>query len=440
MPHSDRLVIASPRDFNSLGPMTKRLVKRNEFCRLVATDLANRWLGDPSLIQQRLRRITGRRAVWVKTLASEIHQRFSKQGYCTARQLYRWIRKHPLVKRRFWARKSITIPSGADPTKASQYRWPVPRASGDPQLADLLCLKSVSLLDWLVLPHIRRKTKVDHYRRHSLRRRDGRERMIMQPRPVLMRVQRIIHREILSAIPIHEAAHAYRPGRTVHTCAAIHTNKFVVLKMDLSDFFGTITLRRVSAIFRKAGYDRQTALQLGRLCTAPSNDDSDRVSRLPQGAPTSPTLANAAAFQFDRRLAGLAACVGAKYTRYADDLFFSGDASFASRVERFATSVAVIAMEEGFTVNHRKTRNMFYGHRQSVLGITVNEGINSNRERYEQLKAILHNCVAMGWQSQNRANHPHFEQHLRGRIADVGRANSARAERLLKVFHRIQWD
>ena len=193
--------------------MTKRLVRRNEFCRLIAADLANRWLGDPAAIQRRLQRIIGRRTAWVEKLASEIHLHFSKQEYGAQASLYRWLRKHPRINRRFRNRKLIAIREVGDPNRTSPYRWPVPHASGDSQLADLLCLKSPSVLDWLVLPHVRRQTKVDHYRRHSLRRRDGRERLIMQPRPVLLRVHRLIHREILSAIPIHDTAHAYRPGR-----------------------------------------------------------------------------------------------------------------------------------------------------------------------------------------------------------------------------------
>lgn len=323
---------------------------------------------------------------------------------------------------------------------------------------------------------MRRNTSVDHYDRKWLLSSNGRKRLIHQPRPVLKRVQRIIHQHILPVIPVHDAAHAYRTGRSVHSCARPHVNKFVVLRLDLQDFFGSITRRRVSAIFRKAGYDRHTALSLGRLCTLPASpaatnqpaqeiyaqkifaqekvvettfvstnldsaSDTEIVPSdcLPQGAPTSPALANAVAFQLDRRLAGFAACLGADYTRYSDDLYFSGDVSLAAKIDRFATSVAVIVMEEGFKVNFRKTRKMFHGHRQQVLGLTVNQGVNSDRQNYEQLKAILHNCRTRGWRSQNLEQHAHFQLHLRGRIANVSSANRQRGAKLLRVYESIDW-
>src|SRR5206468_11507505 len=102
----------------------------------------------------------------------------------------------------------------------------------------------------------------------------------------------------------------------------------------------------------------------------PAADGSDHAGwqrfaarHLPQGAPTSPALANLAAFRLDRRLATFAAGVGADYTRYADDFTFSGGEDLARRVRRVAALVAVIAADEGFAVNHRKTRVMRRGGR-----------------------------------------------------------------------------
>lgn len=425
--------------------MTTRKVRSGELCRLISIDLSQRWLGELSFIQRRLRNLTGSRAAWINKLATAIHRKYGVDGHCRQAKLYLWLRKQDAIKQGFGRRKSIDIKvAAASAITQPSYLWQVPRASGEGQLADLLCLRSTKVLDWLLQPHRRRETKVDHYNRNLIPRHNGKKRLIHQPRPVLMRVQRIIHEQILPAIPVHDAAHAYRPGRSVHTCAQAHVNKFVVLRMDLADFFGTITLRRVSAIFRRAGYDRETSLALGRLCTVPADQtvpDARRImAYLPQGAPTSPSLANAVAFQLDRRLSGLANCCGAAYTRYADDLYFSGDSVFAAKIDRFATSVAAIVMEEGFAVNHYKTRKMFHGHRQNVLGLTVNKGINSNRQHYEQLKAILHNCHTQDWRSQNLDNHEHFSLHLRGRIADIARANPNRANKLMQVYASINWD
>ncbi|MCM2371419.1 reverse transcriptase family protein [Aporhodopirellula aestuarii] len=356
-----------------------------------------------------------------------------------------WLKRQPHFVAAKHKKKTFAIwvqPAKADDESAC------PLIASDIQLVDFLELPSSRVLDWLLLPHRRRRTEVDHYSRRWLRGHNGRSRLIEEPRPLLKRVQRLINAEILTHLVIHDVAHAYQPGRSVMTCASPHVGQRVVLKMDLQNFFGTISLRRVAAQFRRCGYDRPIALSLAQLCTAPAIppgdaiDCSDHFTRehLPQGAPTSPTLANAVAFQMDRRLIGLSNAVGITYTRYADDLFFSGDSDFACRVNRFSTTVALIAMEEGFTVAHRKTRTMFDGHRQRVLGLTVNQKLNSGREEYERLKAILTNCYRHGWRSQNRDNHPHFADHLRGRIAHVSQCNANRGQKLMQLFNKIPWN
>jgi hypothetical protein len=141
----------------------------------------------------------------------------------------------------------------------------------------------------------------------------------------------------------------------------------------------------------------------------------------------------------DCRLTGLAKSAGAIYTRYADDLAFSGGESFDRGVERFATHVAAILHEEGFHVNHRKTRIMRQGVRQHLAGLVVNERLNVARADFDRLKAILTNCVRFGAEGQNRDAHPHFRSHLEGRIAFIESINPARAKRLRNIFDRIDW-
>jgi hypothetical protein len=162
-----------------------------------------------------------------------------------------------------------------------------------------------------------------------------------------------------------------------------HVGRAVVLKMDLRDFFATITAARVVWLFVTAGYPESVARLLAGLCTNTvprailerAAGPAIEVGRargiaiwragqlygrphLPQGAPTSPALANLAAFRLDARLSGLARAVGADYTRYADDLVFSGGDDFARSIGRIPIHAAAIALEEGFTVQHRKTRVM----------------------------------------------------------------------------------
>ena len=160
---------------------------------------------------------------------------------------------------------------------------------------------------------------------------------------------------------------------------------------------------------------------------------------LPQGAPTSPALANLCAYRLDCRLAGLAAAAGAVYTRYADDLAFSGGEEFARRVKRFSTHVAAIAMEEGFKVHHRKTRIMRRGVRQHLAGIVVNDRANVRRSDFDRLKATLNNCARHGPEAQNRESHPEFRLQLKGRVSFVEMVNPARGRKLRAIFERIEW-
>ena len=160
---------------------------------------------------------------------------------------------------------------------------------------------------------------------------------------------------------------------------------------------------------------------------------------LPQGAPTSPALANLAAYRLDARLAGLARAAGADYTRYADDLVFSGGEDFARSIGRFPTHVAAIALEEGFAVQHRKTRVMRRGCRQRAAGVVINDKINMPRDDHDRLKAILCNCVRHGPHGQNRAGVPDFRAHLAGRVAHAARLNPERGRRLSRLFEQIAW-
>lgn len=161
---------------------------------------------------------------------------------------------------------------------------------------------------------------------------------------------------------------------------------------------------------------------------------------LPAGAPTSPALANLAAFGLDTRLAGLARTFGANYTRYADDLTFSGDTTLARRVTRFLGIVAEITADEGYAINQRKTRVMPQTTRQQVTGIVVNSHNNVSRTEYDRLKAVLHNCARNGPVAENRDNHSDFRAHLNGRVTWAENINPQRARKLRTLYDQIAWD
>jgi RNA-directed DNA polymerase len=253
---------------------------------------------------------------------------------------------------------------------------------------------------------------------------------------------------------MHDAVHGFVKGRSIKTFAAPHVGRHVVLRMDLRDFFPSFRAARVAAFLRTVGYPEGVAERLAGVCTnaAPWSLWADhgaevewetrqmyRRPHLPQGAPTSPALANAMAYRLDCRLSGLARAAGAAYTRYADDLAFSGDEEFARRVERFAVHAMAVAMEEGFSVHARKTRVMRQGVRQRLTGLVVNQRINVARDEFDRLKAVLTNCVRHGATSQNRKGHAAFREHLSGRVGFVESVNAVRGAKLRGVFERIVW-
>ncbi len=161
---------------------------------------------------------------------------------------------------------------------------------------------------------------------------------------------------------------------------------------------------------------------------------------LPQGAPTSPALANLCAYRLDCRIAALARSTGADYTRYADDLAFSGGREFERVVRRFSLHVCATVMEEGFAVHHRKTRIMRQAAcAQHLAGLVVNRRLNVLRTDYDRLKAILTNCIRHGADSQNRAAIADFRAHLLGLISFVEMLNPSRGARPCALYAQITW-
>jgi RNA-directed DNA polymerase len=179
-----------------------------------------------------------------------------------------------------------------------------------------------------------------HYHQHLIPKSNGQMRLIEEPKPYLKHLQRRILHGLLSLIPVHTAAFGFVQGRNSIQGAARHAGEEMVVSFDLQNFFPSIPFTRIYSLFRTLGYPRAVALNLAGLTTTitaprvlrhPGLAASDVLSsrHLPQGAPTSPALANLCALTLDRRLHGLARVLGASYTRYADDITFSGDANIA---------------------------------------------------------------------------------------------------------------
>jgi retron-type reverse transcriptase len=353
------------------------------------------------------------------------------------------------LRRLYWVRPNMA------PALGPPEAWPVPALPTPGALADWLGLTPAQM-DWFADCGGREARTPPGPLRHYLYRwlpgRRGKQRLIEQPRPRLKALQRRILAEVLDRIPAHPAAHGYCKGRSVRSYAEPHVGQQIVLRLDLRDFFPSLRAARARALFRTAGYPPEVARLLAGLCTnvVPPDvlQEGDlagqtralfEVAHLPQGAPTSPALANLCAFRLDCRLSRLASRVKATYTRYADDLAFSGGAELARSARRFHVLVGRIALEEGFEVNTRKTRFMRRAGRQHLAGAVLNERLNCPRESYDRLKATLTNCLRHGPAGQNRAGVADFRAHLVGRIAHLTQLNPSRGERLRQLFERIEW-
>lgn len=323
------------------------------------------------------------------------------------------------------------------------------------QLANWLEV-SIGTLAWLTHRSCESRrpenTQKAHYSYKWLKKRSGALRLIESPKPMLKEIQRKILREILEQVPAHPKAHGFVKGRSIVTNARPHVRKRFVLKFDLEDFYPSVRYSRVVAIFRSLGFSREVAIWLARLTTTAvpwnlerpdnwwhSNNWRYWSHHLPQGAPTSPALANLSAYGLDVRLSGLAERYNLSYTRYADDLTFSGLGKSIPALKDIIPLVTKIIRNERFAVNFDKRKVFRNNQQQNVTGVVVNQRPNVSRQEFDRLKAILHNSVKHGPASQNREQLENFDAHLLGRIAHVTQLNAQRGQKLLELYQQIEW-
>lgn len=417
--------------------------------RLLAAAFAAGRVDDAGELVDRTKPLVGdlRRAKWLRPLAESIALAFAGKPRPTTRALADLIRKDRGFTKAWELGKiqisyALTEPQMA-PMSGAPETWTIPQLTTLDDLATTLRLHPDDL-GWLTSPG-----QAEHYLyQWRAKRKSGDWRLLEIPKPLLKEAQTQVLRRILDSIPVHESARGFRRGSSVRDFVEPHTNQQLLIRLDLADFFPSIGGARVLKLFLTAGYPETVARSLTRLCvnSAPtkliqekplSHAARNRLthSHLPQGAPTSPALANLCAFRLDCRLSRLAKSTGAHYTRYADDLLFSAD----HLSKRFAAHVGAIVLEEGFRLNDRKTRFLSRSQRQAAAGIVINERPNLKRADFDRMKAILTNCARHGPETQNRDDHPDLRAHLLGKIAWVEFLNPNRGQQLRKLFERIRW-
>jgi RNA-directed DNA polymerase len=295
---------------------------------------------------------------------------------------------------------------------------------------------SMRQLNWLSY------AKQGRYRMLERSKANGKIRILHAPNSKLKTVQRWITSKIILKQKPHPYATAYYPGSTLAQGADPHVGRKVVIRMDLKDFFPSITYAQVRRVFSSFGYSYGVASALASLCCL--------EGKLVQGAPSSPALSNLVALNIDRRITGLKKHLKSAdqkfyYTRYADDLIFSFD---EENMVGTLPLIRQIVREEGFVVNEDKLRIMRSGRQQQVTGVVVNQRLNVNAAECRRLRAVLHNIRNHGWDTEMQRwqsnmgtcvrNQVHFRQILEGRIAFVRSLNPEKGGMLLDGLKAIE--
>ena len=245
------------------------------------------------------------------------------------------------------------------------------------------------------------------YRSFKINKSNGKKRKIQEPLPDLKYVQKWILNNILNKVEVSNYAKAFVKNRTLKHNAKFHRKQDVVVTLDIKNFFPTITLYDVSDIFKGLGYFESVAMFLANLCCY--------KTQLPQGAPTSPYLSNLRFRKIDDLISSYTKEFNISYTRYADDMTFSGDFN----PHRLIKKISDIVHSNGFNINSKKTRVAYKNARQEVTGIVVNSHMQVSKNKRRDIRQQVYYINKFGLDShlthiqETRSN---YLNHLLGQI------------------------
>lgn len=347
----------------------------------------------------------------------------------------------------------------------------------NPRLPPLFSLKHIAFqteTDYIFLRNIVARRHEDPYKIFRLRKRlspgeTRRFRIIAVPDPDLMRVQRWITQRILALAKVHPSSVAYAKECKLFDAAQPHAGAKWLIKLDVQNFFESINEVAVFRVFQSLGYGRLVSLELTRLCTrlgyptkyrqrerwnlqrvrrAIDQYRTDRMGHLPQGAPTSPMLANLAVKGFDEAVAGIALLHGMIYTRYADDIIVSTKRKDFDR--DLCAKVIGEVFEEmgkvGLSPNISKTRVVPPGGRKIVLGLIVNGKVpalpRDFKLRMRQHVHYLQKPEAgplVHAQARGFASILGMKQHLYGLAAYATQIEPTYGQSLVAELNKVSW-
>ncbi len=304
----------------------------------------------------------------------------------------------------------------------------------------------ITLNELRFLTYSNQVSRVCHYQHFAMQKKSGGTRLISAPMPRLKRLQYWVLDTILQPLELTDQAHGFVKGRSIVSNAQPHLAQKVVINLDLKDFFPTVTYPRIKGTFAQLGYNHEVATLLALLCSEADTQtvemDGQRyylnqtTRRLPQGAPTSPALSNVICRTLDKRLQGLATKHGFAYTRYADDLTFSGTQADAITALLYWTKATVT--EEGFHLHPDKTRIMKQGSKQEVTGIVVNQHLSLDNKVLKQFRAVLFQIDKDGYAGKSWGNGYNLLASIKSYAHYVRMVNPEKGSQFLQQIAAIQ--
>ncbi|MCB7129532.1 MAG: RNA-directed DNA polymerase [Candidatus Brocadiales bacterium] len=282
-------------------------------------------------------------------------------------------------------------------------------------------------LDYSEIQHIL-QTLSYQYRPLLIPKAEDEWRKLLAPKRELKHTQRVVLDMLLDDVPFPDSIHGYRKGRSILTNAEPHIQQELVINIDIENFFPSVHPERVKRNFLMLGYRDPVAKFLVRLCTF--------NHQLPQGAPTSPALANLAISRTMLALEKFCKKRGINFTGYSDDLTFSGPQAIEKHIETLMS----IIRENGFRVNKNEIKIQPSSQLQEVTGLVVNDKVNLNKSLKKKVRAMLHTARTNGPESLHRDNKPYRKDQLLGLILHTKNVDQKLGEKHLKEFYEIDWE
>lgn len=341
-----------------------------------------------------------------------------------------------------------------------------------PVVFTLMHLAHLSGSPWQRLHQCVKRTR-DPYSTFEVRKKSGGNRRICVPAPFLKRTQAWIHQNILCSSGalalIHDASTAYADKCSAHKNALRHAGASWMIKLDIKDFFESISERQVYHIYRSLGYPALLAFEMARLSTryldqswadtVPLRQGRWRwsaadpgkgvpyakpyqVGHLPQGAPTSPMLANLVVRAMDADISAIASTAGATYTRYADDIVLSLGWCTRATAVALLRAVGEVVTKAGFRINRKKTHVRGPGARKVVTGLTINDAKpRLPRSLKDEVELALFNIEKhglLGHMERKRSKDPlGYLSHLQGVLLYARQIEPEFADAALASMRRI---